>query len=187
MKVIFLDFDGVLNTPQTWAHHDKLGLDVERVALLQSLCELTGAVVVISSTWRMVHALEDLRVMLAERGFRGEVIGATPALLPKRSDEIRAWLDDHHEVTHYVVLDDSRDAGIPEQTVLTNFKEGLTPVVRDRAAGILARQARATCTTCGAVVAHRGDVVHGTRAVINPAGAFEITVCRSTRRQEAAS
>lgn len=47
--------------------------------------------------------------MLREHGFSGEVVGKTPTLYGSRGGEIRAWLEGHHEVTSFVILDDRSD------------------------------------------------------------------------------
>ena len=47
MKIIFLDFDGVITTLKSnWA------IDNEKVELVKQICDATGAKIVISSSWR---------------------------------------------------------------------------------------------------------------------------------------
>ena len=46
-KIIFLDFDGVITTLKSnWAIDDK------KVELVKEICDITGAKIVISSSWR---------------------------------------------------------------------------------------------------------------------------------------
>lgn len=61
MKVIFLDIDGVLNTARTFRRQHKIwketgerGLEIDefRVFYLQKIVEQTGAIIVLSSSWR---------------------------------------------------------------------------------------------------------------------------------------
>jgi hypothetical protein len=117
MKILVLDFDGVLNSlrsamafgnyphrlPQDLALFDPVALGIVR-----RLCAETGAVVVISSTWRRSHA----RVVIAE-ALGLEVVGCTPAYNAcgvKRGDEIQQWLDSHaQQVEKYCILDDDSD------------------------------------------------------------------------------
>ena len=76
--VIFLDFDGVLNTEQYQARlaiegkpkKDAWGplFDPRAVANLQKIVEATDARIVISSSWRYVHKLGSLRMMWEVRG-----------------------------------------------------------------------------------------------------------------------
>lgn len=122
MKVIFLDFDGVLNViPQG---HDDFGgiFHPEFVENLGKILEETGAKLVISSTWRHMGLIK-LNEMWKHRGYPGEIIGITPDLRWRtrpdkletneeeysRGDEIESWLNLHPEVTNYVILDDDND------------------------------------------------------------------------------
>lgn len=152
MKVIFLDFDGVLNS---WAFARRtgakglLGLDPEAVTHLNAIVERTGADVVVSSSWRLIHKRAKLRGRLAEVGFKGRLRDVTPNLrttLIDRSDEIRAWLDHHNvrasagfgeAVSTFVILDDGGDADIPGHFVRTTFEEGLTAEHVEAAVAIL--------------------------------------------------
>ena len=122
MKVIFLDFDGVLNLiPQ--GHDDYGGIfHPEFVDNLGRIIEETDAKLVISSSWRHM-GLERLRMMWEHRGYPGEIIDVTPDLRWRtkedamelneveyvRGDEIDSWLKLHPEVTNYVILDDDDD------------------------------------------------------------------------------
>jgi hypothetical protein len=122
MKVIFLDFDGVLNViPQG---HDNFGgiFHPEFVENLKHIIEETDAKLIISSTWRHM-GLERLNRMWEQRGYPGEIIGITPDLrwgTPEerlepgestyvRGDEIQAILDQYYQITNYVILDDDDD------------------------------------------------------------------------------
>jgi hypothetical protein len=123
MKVIFLDFDGVMNSVD-WIseHHGEYHIDpIDPAAVkrLNQLVERTGAVVVISSVWRF-----DGRTACAEKlrkhGFTGKVIGVTPRGSNRggeRGHEIRDWLEldapihknRYGEVESFVILDDDGD------------------------------------------------------------------------------
>lgn len=118
MKVIFLDFDGVLNViPQG---HDSFGgiFHPEFVENLSRIIDETEAKLVISSSWRHM-GMERLCRMWEHRGYPGEIIGITPDLYRHidfegerkmvRGDEIQAILDRKHEITNYVILDDDTD------------------------------------------------------------------------------
>lgn len=140
--VIFLDFDGVLNGLGTREKpspvHQGLFLNPDRVTLVNQLCERTGAVVVVSSSWRTRRhvvgapdaclSLDELRAALAHAGFTGEVVDKTPDLArldsigrdgetvelwrcPPRRKEIAAWVE-QHKPEAWVILDDDLDAGI---------------------------------------------------------------------------
>lgn len=53
MKVVFLDFDGVITTPKS-----KCKLDPEKMALIGRIIDATDAKIVISSSWRR-YSLEE--------------------------------------------------------------------------------------------------------------------------------
>jgi hypothetical protein len=134
-KVVFLDFDGVLNCKEFFllsmverrSHREEEDRDGDRawellreasaldpvlIARLNRLLAVTGAAVVVSSSWRHGRTPEELREILGLRGFVGEVYGKTAdynGSWEQRGDEIRDWLKEHPEVTTYVVLDDDAD------------------------------------------------------------------------------
>lgn len=112
--VIFLDIDGVLNDAEPvqalptgktqWA---KL-LDRERVSRLNEIIESTGAEVVLSSSWRQVHSLDEMQDILEIRGFEGRLVDQTPVINETRGQQIEAWLARHRDdVARYVAIDDS--------------------------------------------------------------------------------
>ena len=117
MKVLFLDFDGVLNSSRTCAAFDGYPFDLERdfsqfdhvaIALIQKVCEKTDCKVVVSSTWRLGTPAK----LMIEK-LKLPIIGRTPTTpelgLPMssgRGNEIEAWLETHPEVTTYAIVDD---------------------------------------------------------------------------------
>ena len=91
--VVFLDIDGVLNSKQWYAHdaasHEVISptdrklwehsIDPDCVRRLNRILQQTGAVVIVSSSWRKTHALSEIVSILESRGFRGDIDGATSA------------------------------------------------------------------------------------------------------------
>ena len=61
MKVIFLDFDGVLNSAKYLLGHGDCGvaIDPARMALLKQIVDATDAKIVLSTSWRE-HWSKDL-------------------------------------------------------------------------------------------------------------------------------
>jgi hypothetical protein len=124
VKVIFLDFDGVLNSRSRWKECQKVDprspsalIDPLAAWRVKQLIAQTGAKVVVSSSWRHIHPLEQLKGFLWKYGIsRDLIIGKTPRI-GRRGHEIRAWLkkyNENHEnnpVTNYLILDDDPDAG----------------------------------------------------------------------------
>jgi len=148
--VIFLDIDGVLNPMSDYdpdGEWNKLQIPVEdvdelnahdkakmlhiiyRIAprcldLLNEITDKTGAVIVISSTWRKNHNIR----FFVEKGITGQIIGKTPVLDNKpRGIEIDSWLQDHPEYTRFVILDDDNDmAHLTNHLIQTDTENGLT-------------------------------------------------------------
>jgi len=118
MKVIFLDFDGVLNLISQ-GHDDYGGIFHEHfVNNLKELVEATDAKIVVSSSWRS-SGLKYVRDMWEHRNYPGEVIAITPKLRDCRirGKEIAVFMELFH-VDNYVILDDDTDM-LDEQ--LDNF------------------------------------------------------------------
>ena len=131
MKVIFLDVDGVLISQQSgFGHYDVRGTREEfgedHWARYRRILEVTGAKVVVSSTWRIGRDLEELQELLGS-----EVIGRTPTdrtleTTRVRGDEIEEWLNEHPGVEEFVILDDETDMGVlGDYLVKTEFSTGL--------------------------------------------------------------
>lgn len=84
-------------------------IDPLTVARLNRIVEATGAVVVVTSSWRGQYNFQQ---RLDEQGFIGTVAGETPYLGysgRQRGDEIRKWLDTHGPVESIAILDDDVD------------------------------------------------------------------------------
>jgi len=116
MKVVVLDIDGVLNSEQfvqkigqeAWDNANQI--DPLAVSRLNNLTDITGAVIVISSSWRIAYHWEDLLRILKDSGVKADIIDKTPRLpYDDRADEIWCWLDNTTEMVEtYVILDDDR-------------------------------------------------------------------------------
>lgn len=116
-RLIFLDFDGVLNTEQYQAElaisgdpvRDKWGplFSPSAVNNLRKIVVATNAEIIVTSTWRYIHGLEGLKEMWIQRSLPGKLNGILPcdSLLATRGEEISEYLSDHHN-TQYIILDD---------------------------------------------------------------------------------
>jgi len=125
-KILFLDFDGVLNS-KSWTpppevdptlvlvptHEQSLAmLDPVRCARVQTLCTATGASIVFVTGWRRWASPDELTRLLRERGITAPTLGAVGGV--KMSWDIRSygakcWLEEHPEVTSHLVIDDVKD------------------------------------------------------------------------------
>jgi hypothetical protein len=122
MRVLFLDFDGVLNSGQFGFKE----LDPRAIEMLNGVVSATGAVVVVSSSWRYAYTLTQLRAMLVSLGFSGEVVDVTGVSLSgDRRREVNDWLEDHPEVTAYAIVDDTAYHFPAERFVRTDMRVGL--------------------------------------------------------------
>jgi hypothetical protein len=131
IKVVFLDFDGVL-VPRHLAN--KQEADPQCVRLLNEIVEPPEVRIVISSNWRADYPLYSLLYCLREWGVDpGRVIDITPGIPGNhiRGIEIQAWLDERDErvgdVSRFVILDDNADmAHLIPYLVQSTLDVGLT-------------------------------------------------------------
>lgn len=112
MDVIFLDFDGVLNSRRFRAAQSGM-IDEKHMTFLRHIVEATGAQVVLSTSWRVhwdsspENHSETGREIDRNFGKYGiEIIGKIPNG-PDKAQGIRHWLASHPDVEQYVILDDS--------------------------------------------------------------------------------
>lgn len=139
--LIFLDFDGVLNSNAwVWSHSGE-GFDhiaPSCIALVNQLIARTGAKVVVSSAWRILFSDAELREGLAEFGFIGEIIGSTDRIGSVRGQQIQRWLTAHEHTGPFVILDDSIDmAHLLPSLIRTNADTGISQSDVDRAVAML--------------------------------------------------
>ena len=153
MDVIFLDFDGVINSKAFWKKHDGKILidnpfDYKNVRELNRLTNLTDAKIVISSAWRKFDfGLDELIKKLRNAGVQGDIIGETPVLdVPVRGMEIQAWLIANPNCKKFVILDDVDDMGwLKDHLILIDGDVGLTKKdATDATHFLLTQEARGT-------------------------------------------
>lgn len=128
MRVIFLDYDGVVNTPMwneegtrcSYAYKDKVN-NFQACQWISELCEKTCSKIVVSSTWRMGP---NYASCLYEGGLRScvEIIGRTPLLRKgNRGDEICLYLKEHPEIDAFLIIDDEADASVTSTDEFKNI------------------------------------------------------------------
>lgn len=155
MKVIFLDFDGVITTMKS-----KWKLDNDKMLLLKKIVDSTGAKIVISSSWRR-STLEDTVKHITDKSdyFVGDnpficpeaVVGVTDRMyyvcprnntrhfcLPRGCD-IQHYLNEHDDIDGYVILDDDSDMLLwqADNFVHIDGRIGITEEDVEKAIGIL--------------------------------------------------
>ena len=126
-RVIFLDYDGVVNTPM-WNEKgtkctynfpkDGKVNNFQAVQWISECCQKFHYDIVVTSTWRWSPNYKEC---LINGGLRPgiEILGRTEDLWTYnydtcRGDEIAKYLDDHPEINYYMIIDDEDDM-LPEQ------------------------------------------------------------------------
>lgn len=132
MKVLFLDIDGVVNSKQTLITKAKgvpLGIDPLMAFRVGKIILDTNCKLVLSSSWRNhPDSVEAVKAAIYP-----ELYGVTPNHQSGfRGSEIRAWLQDHPEVTEYAILDDDSDFYDYQPLFQTTWEEGITDYIAAR-------------------------------------------------------
>jgi hypothetical protein len=145
--VIFLDFDGVLNSLRSALAFGGCGrhqFDAVAVDLMARLAGAADARVVVSSAWRIGATVESLRAILGEYSttLAGRVIGMTPRGLECRGAEIARWLAENPNEHNrsFVIVDDDADMldGQLPHFVQTRHRDGFGVPEYLRALAIIA-------------------------------------------------
>jgi hypothetical protein len=128
--ILFLDFDGVLHPffpmPEL---DDAENAFFSRLPRLEALLREYPAVrIVITSSWRIKRALDDLRSFFSP-DIAARIIDKTADLGLKnegyRESEARRWLADHAPDSAWVALDDHADAWVTRESVVLCPESGI--------------------------------------------------------------
>jgi hypothetical protein len=140
--LVFLDFDGVLNSGRSV---QELGTRYRFarscVAALNALLQRSGALVVVTSSWRANWTLRENAEFLERDGvLPGRVVGKTPDLERERGLEIQAWLRSvPYLIASFVILDDRDDMVMyRDRLVQVNPEVGLNEAQAKQAIELLA-------------------------------------------------
>lgn len=149
-KIIFLDFDGVLNTEhyqgllqyqgKPWQDEYGAFFDPKAVKQLKRIIDATDADIVVESSWKYL-GLDAMKELWEVRNLPGTIIDITPSLLGKNKGvEITSWLSKYaKQDIRYVIIDDEYvilDSQLPH-FILTNPYEGITEEQANRAISML--------------------------------------------------
>ena len=130
--LIFLDFDGVV----VLENKPKLTFVKELFDNVLTLCNLLNAKIVLSTSWRFYHTIEDWNRLY----FNSLVIDITPDTVNEnivsnididlytRGLEIKQWIVDNKYTGKYLIIADCNEI-LPEQEpyfIKCKFKEGFT-------------------------------------------------------------
>lgn len=143
-KVVFLDVDGVLNTPDSKSRcNGCIGIDSSKVVLLKEIVEATGAEIVLVSTWKEYWERLPERKYLQDEfaNYLDEVFNE--AGLKVTDKTLNGWDADWysrgegildyiqiHKPKSFVILDDIQydydGCGLTDNLIQTNANVGLT-------------------------------------------------------------
>lgn len=168
-KVIFLDFDGVLNTENYQAklrqegkpQWDNFGqiFDPEAVENLKMILDtVPEALIVINSSWKL-EGMDTVKAMWKARNLPAKIHSATPdyvpdiscidledydniAMLAGKGNEVKQWLEQNApKGCTYVILDDMPDflPELDEHLICTDPRVGITMENAMEAIGLLNR------------------------------------------------
>lgn len=123
MKIIFLDYDGVVNTP-IWNEHGKCVFNFpddgkvnnyQAIMWVNELCKKTNAKIVVTSTWRYCCKDVSYQDCLYNAGLNKdiEIIGHTPFWgNDTRTNEILSYINNaEYYIDKFVILDDDKIDG----------------------------------------------------------------------------
>ncbi len=119
------------------------GWHADSVAELTRILTETDACIVISSTWRKLFTVEQLRTAFESWGISGErVVGATPKTdRAFRGQEVKLWLAEFarcgNQIKTWVAIDDDSDFYDDQYLIQTSFETGLTKKQADAAIAAL--------------------------------------------------
>jgi hypothetical protein len=146
MKVIFLDIDGVLNSEEFLKNNQGEAIDRMNVSILKDIINKTGALIVMSSAWRLwfddnmmpkegysqcLHDILrefDIKIFGKTPDYSTEEIRTSRTFSHVKAKEIIAWLNENQGVEKYVVIDDLdlKNEEINAHLVRTNGQVGIT-------------------------------------------------------------
>lgn len=152
MKVIFLDIDGVLNTPSSESRcGEYIGIDDDKVERLKKIVDKTKAEIVLISTWKKywrkeekLKPLQDYSANYLDEKLAKQGLKATDKTKDKsdgrylsRGEGILEYVY-RNNVENYVILDDCQfdydGCDLTGNFIKTNQTEGLTDTHIERCA-----------------------------------------------------
>jgi len=119
MKIIFLDFDGVITT-----YHSGWRISIEKLLLIDKIVQSTNAKIVITSSWKVgFRTVEEFKTDLDNKRcsrnvktetpfekFVEQIYDITDNRGPWRGDEIQRYIENNKDkIESYVILDDDND------------------------------------------------------------------------------
>jgi hypothetical protein len=140
MKIMFLDFDGVISTHRalianrckTFVHRDIDWIDPIAVKMIADLCAQFNYQIVVTSTWRKfgkqtcTEALGRANIWMHYDWCTKEIWPKGPnASAGSRPAEIEDWIARNGPVEDYLIIDDDGFNWLPEQVTRWIKTDGL--------------------------------------------------------------
>jgi len=151
MNILFLDFDGVLNSKQHFLMDEEKELPGQETLIMADFEFMKSGInannmwclkyilnnvpdlkIVLSTSWRTHFEIEQFKELFKHYGLDGErIIGKTPKKFSsERMHEIHLWLEDNKDVKKWIALDDHAVFNLEDpdkqNEVLTDSWNGLT-------------------------------------------------------------
>lgn len=151
MRVLFLDFDGVMATDYHSIVMERDGLpdrddfgvifDPQCVENLSRIIASTGADIVVTSDWQEIMTYQDICRMWEFRHLPGSVIDSVSVISKRRGDNIDAWIESYGPLESYLIIDDlpicEFNNGQLDHLIQVDSYRGLHDSVIDKAISIL--------------------------------------------------
>lgn len=134
MKVVFLDFDGVMTKPQNIlsTKHEGLEFDKEAVKKVKHLLDSTGAKIVVSSSWREGKKDADMVKILKVYGLDSYYLGKLPDTyfdeFPDKELDFITYVGNNPEISDFVIIDDFIIFEYQAKQIATELREGLMAI-----------------------------------------------------------
>ena len=156
MKLLFLDFEGVLNSINFFKkghqYYENLfndNIDKNAVSLVNQIIKKTNAQIVLISDWRIFS--KRLPKMLEEIGIKGKLYSNLPLSssitstttepkwsIANKCKEIKAFIErEKNNITTYCIITSNKEIDINNNVVLTSIITGLTENDVNKAINIL--------------------------------------------------
>ena len=141
MNILFLDFDGVVdsfiwnNDETSFELGDSLSENpkvnnFQAVQWVSHFCKKHDYIIVITSSWRIGKGLEFCKQALINGGLQEDVIilDITPIINgATRGKEIKEWLKNQPDVEKFIIIDDDSDVDdLKDHLIQTNGFDGFT-------------------------------------------------------------
>lgn len=138
-KIVFLDIDGVMNNPTNWGRRGEGAILRHTCEMMNEVVKKTDCKIVISSTWRKIYPVCEIRKFFMSHGWRAPIIGRTPDSRDGfRGGEVAEYLKMMNlEDPTYVCVDDEGDFFPHQPLVQTSGYVGLTQADADKIVAIL--------------------------------------------------